>query len=512
MGDRLKAYKIATGFMWAVAGIFMALVWLEVPVEGNPWPAAVQFIVLILLAELMAVRLNGYEGVSISPTMPILWAATCVIGVIPAVVVGVAGAFFSMLMKCLSYHMYHRWCVNTNENSHRLTSVVCQLLSEIGATWQLRAPSVVALYLCWYIACAVVEIGPGGLVYHWLGGRFLINPGEDFQVLNHFIFPFVVLVAVSSGVHVAEYAIGSAAVDPIPGTRGLYGVLLRMRLAVVETALPMVKGQIFLSIVALLLAYLYSQIGVLGFLLAIAPVLALRDFFVHWVRERTAYLDTIATLATYMQHYHPYTRGHLKRVAELSERLAHELRLPTESIRHMSIAGLLHDIGKIGVSEEILNKPSQLTEEEWAQIKEHPVKGAEIISHLDFLEGIVDWIKYHHKWYNGAGYPATDGDTANNIPIEAAIIATADAFDAMTDDREMSLDWVCDACGYKPDNGARPKVCPKCGAEKRRRYREPKTLDEAIDELRRGVGTQFHPRVVKAFLTMVERDGIRLNG
>ncbi len=111
-----------------------------------------------------------------------------------------------------------------------------------------------------------------------------------------------------------------------------------------------------------------------------------------------------------MQHYHPYTRGHLKRVAEMSERLARELRLPAESIRHISHAGLLHDIGKIGVSEEILDKTSKLEPEEWEKIKEHPTKGAEIISHLEFLEGIVDWIRYHHKWHDGRGYPDTNGD------------------------------------------------------------------------------------------------------
>jgi len=509
--DKLRGYKIATGFISFVAAVVTLVVWLKVPIEGNPWHAAMQFVVLLTVAELLAVRLNEYEGVSVSPTSPILWAATCVLGILPAIVVGVASAALSMLVKCVSFYVHQKWCVTLENKERGPIGAICRILGELGATWQARPPDVAALYFLWYAACVVADVGPGGLVYYWLGGKFLINAGTEFQIVTDFILPFIALVAVSSGAHIAEYAIGTAAVDPIPGTRGLYGVLLRMRLAIIETALPIVKGQIVLSVVALQLAYLYARIGVFGFLLAVAPVLALRDFFTHWVRERDAYLNTIATLATYMQYYHPYTRGHLKRVAELSERLARELRLPAESIRHMSVAGLLHDIGKIGVSEEILDKPSQLTDEEWAQIKEHPVKGAEIISHLDFLEGIVDWIKYHHKWYNGGGYPVVDNNECK-IPIEAAIIATADAFDAMTDDREMSLDWVCDSCGYRPEDGAKPRQCPKCGAEKRRRYREPKTLDEAIDELRRGAGTQFDPQVVKAFLAMVERDGIRLNG
>lgn len=159
---------------------------------------------------------------------------------------------------------------------------------------------------------------------------------------------------------------------------------------------------------------------------------------------------------------------------------------------------------------EILDKTGKLTDDEWQQIKEHPVKGAEIISHLEFLDSIVDWIKYHHKWYNGSGYPVTNGN-GSSIPLEAMIIATVDAFDAMTDDRELTLAWKCDSCGYVPADGQRPDICPVCGAPKRRTYREPKTLDAAIDELRRGSGSQFDPTVVKAFLTMIDRDGVKTN-
>ena len=511
MQDKLRPYKIATAFLCTAAAGIVLVTWYKVPLVGNPWPAVVQFVILATFTELMAVGLNEYEGVSVSPTGPIFWAATCVLGPLPAIVISVTSAVVSMSVKCACFYLSRRWEERSDDHQEsRLVKTIHRLARDIGATWQSRPLGVAILYVAWYLACVVADVGPAGLFYYYLGGRFLMDPGSDFRLVSNFGLPFVGLVAVSTAAHVAEYAIVTAAADPIQGAHGLYGVLLRMRLAVIETALPLVKGQIFLSVVALLLAYLYSQIGVLGFVLAITPVLALRDFFSQWVEERAAYLNTITTLATYMQHYHPYTRGHLKRVADLSERLARELRLPVESIRFMNAAGFLHDIGKIGVSEEILDKPAQLNDEEWAKIKEHPVKGAEIIGHLEFLEGIVDWIKYHHKWYNGSGYPATNGD-GSEIPIEAAIIATADAFDAMTDDRELSLEWKCDSCGLQVEDGRRPVFCPRCGAEKRRRYREPKSLDEAIDELRRGAGTQFHPRVVKAFLAMVERDGIKLN-
>jgi len=365
--------------------------------------------------------------------------------------------------------------------------------------------------IVFHSATLTLSAAVAGIVYHFCGGTFLIDPGWQDSIVRSFVAPFLCLVIAYAIVDQAIFVTTLSIIDPVPGARGTYAVVLRARLAVLEDVLPVWRGQVFFVVVALLLAYLYSMVSVWGFVLAITPVLALRDFFHQWVETKRAYLDTITTLATYMQHYHPYTRGHLKRVADLSEGIARELRLSPESIYHMRSAGFLHDIGKVGVSEEILDKTEKLTDEEWERIKEHPVKGAEIISHLEFLESIVDWIKYHHKWYNGSGYPATNGN-GFQVPIEAAIIAAADAFDAMTDDRELTMIWKCDSCGYEPAGGERPVVCPVCGAEKRRRYREPKSLDQAVEELRRGAGTQFHPRVVKCFLTMVERDGIGFNG
>ena len=511
MQGKVKSYLIVVTSLCICAAAVTVLVWRLVPAGGDHWACAVHFGILAAVVELLAVNLREGDGTSISPTSPVLWAAICVIGPFRAIAVSAASAAVSLLARCACFYIVREWDARSQGSAERsgVGKVIYGVVRGIGSVWEDRPATMTVLPVVLYLATLALDLGAAGLSYYLLGGRFLMDSGGHLDVLREFAIPFLALVTVSGFVHLAEYAVVTASIDPIPGARGVYGVLLRMRLAVVETALPIVKGQMFFWVVALLLAYLYSQIGLLGFLLAITPVLALRDFFNQWVEERSAYLNTITTLATYMQHYHPYTRGHLKRVADMSERLARELRLPVESIRHMNAAGFLHDIGKIGVSEEILDKTSQLTDDEWARIKEHPVKGAEIISHLEFLEGIVDWIRFHHKWHDGRGYPDVDG--AARVPIEAAIIATADAFDAMTDDRELTIEWKCDSCGYQPEEGRRPAFCPECGAEKRRSYREPRTLDDAVDELRRGAGSQFHPRVVKAFLSMVERDGIRLN-
>ncbi|MCX6345629.1 MAG: HD domain-containing protein [Armatimonadetes bacterium] len=380
-----------------------------------------------------------------------------------------------------------------------------------GKPWQRRGLLHTALYLLFYISSGIITVVPAGLIYKAVGGTFLYG-SIIFHPMLQFILPYLILVAVSIFAEHATYTAFIVGMNPPKGKGSAYSMLLRIKIVLIEDVLPVWKGQMFLIGVGLLIAYLYKHIGAWGFILSAMPVLALRDFFRLWIEERLTYVDTITTLAAYMQHYHPYTRGHLKRVADLSEQLAREMRLPAESVRHIGTAGFLHDIGKIGVSEEILDKTGKLTEEEWDAIKEHPVKGAEIIRHIEFLEGIADWIRYHHKWYEGSGYPSGNGDSGMvNVPIEAAIIATVDAFDAMTDDRELSTDWRCDTCGHVAEDDSRPVQCPVCNTNKRRTYREPKSLEDAIEELNRGAGSQFHPQVVKAFLVMIERERIGQN-
>lgn len=524
MNKELRAYTISSIVYMLCSAILILLAWIKIPIQGDFWLSVVSFAIFATIAELLAINIGDGTNVDVTPTAPVYWAATCVLGPIPSAIVCVLSCAFSDVFAMFSYSAINGWAKPFNSKPDEMKNINLREIKSAGlfmrplymaaTMWQPRAQITFRTYLSYYvryISTLILTVVPAGMVYYYLGGRFLISVGTEESLLTNLALPFLGLIVVSAFVEMTIYVTDMAILYPIQGARGIYGVLLGIKLTLIERGLPVCRAELLLVIVALLLAYLYYHIGILGFVLAAMPVFALRDFFYNWIEERNAYLDTITTLATYMQHYHPYTRGHLKRVADMSARLARELQLPAESIRHISHAGFLHDIGKIGVSEEILDKTSKLENEEWEKIKEHPIKGAEIISHLDFLENTVDWIKYHHKWYNGQGYPADNGN-GSGIPIEASIIAVADSFDAMTDDRELAMHWKCDSCGYEPEDDQRPAVCPKCGAQKRRIYREPKTLDQAIDELRRGSGTQFHPRVVKAFLAMVERDGIHLNG
>ncbi len=145
------------------------------------------------------------------------------------------------------------------------------------------------------------------------------------------------------------------------------------------------------------------------------------------------FISTVGAFASAIDAKDPYTYGHSRRVAQVSMAICQELGLSRQQTGMVELAALLHDIGKIGTPESILNKPGLLQREELQKMKEHPAKGAEILSGIKEFREIITWIRHHHEWYDGEGYP--DGIAAEEIPIQARIITIADAFDAMTSDR-----------------------------------------------------------------------------
>lgn len=211
--------------------------------------------------------------------------------------------------------------------------------------------------------------------------------------------------------------------------------------------------------------------------LSLVPVWALRTSLMYQAKLYENYYSTISALNLMLQRTHPYTHAHLERVAETAEEVARKLGLPPVKARLVREAAILHDIGKIAVDEEILDKPAKLTNEEMDHVRLHSVWGAEILAPVKEFSAIVPWIRHHHERPDGNGYPDRLSDV--EIPLESKIIAVVDAYDAMI--------------GSDGPNG-------------RRSYREPMTVDAALAELQRCSGSQFDPEVVRVFRSVIEAE------
>jgi len=183
---------------------------------------------------------------------------------------------------------------------------------------------------------------------------------------------------------------------------------------------------------------------------------------------REGFMEMIKALRLLVDARDIYTRGHSDRVSDCAERIARAMGKDDTYCEMVRIAGLFHDIGKVGVSDQVLLKDSRLTDEEFDQIKKHPADGARILSAMSAFGNIVPIVRAHHERVDGRGYP--DGLKGEEIPEASRMIAVADAFDAMTSNRS---------------------------------YRKALPLETAIAEVERGKGTQFDPAAADAFLSIV---------
>lgn len=187
----------------------------------------------------------------------------------------------------------------------------------------------------------------------------------------------------------------------------------------------------------------------------------------HQIQKMT--LQTITTIANAIDAKDEYTKGHSKRVAEYSYKIAREMGIEEDQAEEIRSVALLHDIGKIGVPDAVLNKPGKLTDSEYSLLKQHTTVGGDILKDINMIPEIDVGAKYHHERYDGLGYPY--GLAGEEIPFIGRIIAIADAFDAMTSNRV---------------------------------YRRHLTDEEVLTELKKGLGVQFDPDICEKVIHMVE--------
>ncbi len=188
-------------------------------------------------------------------------------------------------------------------------------------------------------------------------------------------------------------------------------------------------------------------------------------------------VDTLNSLVTTIEAKDPYTCEHSRRVTDYAIALGHLMELSDDEIEMLNFAGMLHDIGKIGVRDEILTKAGRLTADEYMMIKQHPIVGERIVTPLGLVSEERAIIRHHHERYDGNGYP--DGLAGERIPLLARIVAVTDAFDAMTTTRS---------------------------------YRHALPVPAALDEMRRCAGTQFDPRIARLWIEGIERGLIETPG
>jgi len=186
--------------------------------------------------------------------------------------------------------------------------------------------------------------------------------------------------------------------------------------------------------------------------------------------ENNLLTETIESLVSAIEIKDAYTDGHGKRVMEFSENISIQMKLSHQEVENIKLAALLHDIGKIGIPTEVLNKPDKLTASEYDLVKTHPEKSKHVLSKIKNFSVITDLVYHHHEYYDGNGYP--NGIKGDEIPLGAQIISVADAFDAMTS---------------------------------KRAYRDKISNEDAIAILIENSGKQFHPHVVKAALQVLPR-------
>jgi HD superfamily phosphohydrolase YqeK len=412
LGRLPRAAWLYIGTVVAAAAIVVA----RGPLAGIPWSRLGVLAILFLVCESTPTAITP-RRVTWSPGYAATLASVVLVGPVGAAIVGVVSAFTLRRGPTIPQRVFN------------------------GAMYALSA----------YAA---------GRVFIALGGTVGIPTGDSFPAI---IGPF----AAAAATHIAaNYGLLAGVLwltrGPDRRQRSLHGI--------VDLRLPL--PDFGYAVFGLLIAAIWSVVGPFAAILVLIPLFVARWAIAQFADQQRAYEATLRVLCQAVETKDYYTRGHSERVSKGSVMIASAIGMRPERVEAIRYAGMLHDVGKLGVPTKVLQKTGKLTEEEYAAIQLHPMRGLEIIREIGFLDEALAGIMHHHERIDGRGYPM--GLAGDEIPEFARVLAVADAFDCMTSTRS---------------------------------YRGARTVSEAIAELRRCSGTQFDPAFVDALVAAVERVG-----
>ena len=320
-----------------------------------------------------------------------------------------------------------------------------------------------------------------GTAFLALHGRFVSPPEQLSQVLRGTQH---LTVDTHTSFEMALIPFAVAAVVHMLANHGLlWGMLLldRRNRTAQQQATPSWSTPLLLisdlgfAALGLVIAALWVVFGPVAAAIVLVPLYVARWAMAQFADQQRAHAATLRALCQAVETKDFYTRGHSERVSRGSGMIARQIGMRADRTEAVRFAGMLHDVGKLGVPTKVLQKEGRLTEEEYAAIQLHPMRGLEIVKDIGFLNEALTGIMHHHERMDGRGYPM--GFAGDEIPEFARIIAVADAFDSMTSTRA---------------------------------YRRATRIPDAIAELRKGAGTQFDPKIVDAFVAALEQDGWQL--
>ena len=400
----VRIYILVTTLIATIFLVYLSIDYMEI--TSDVIKGLLFFSIMALITDLMPVALP--RGGQVTVTMAVAYASIILFGPAIAAIIMLLGNLFTEMLS--------------RSNKYKLVFNCAQF---------------------------VLAAGFAGLVYDYLGGVY-------YKVSFNYMLPYIGSAITYLAINCTAFSLIMSLYRKI----SLQGIWITN----IRWAIP---NMLLLAPLGLLMAKLYTYTGPMGVILFFAPLLLARYIFKSYMDTREVYINTLLALASALDAKDRYTKGHSDRVANYAVELARQLKLREDQVEAIHHMAFLHDIGKIGISDELLTRVGRLADGEFDLIKMHPVIGENILKDLNYLGSYTHFVRSHHEKYDGSGYP--DGLRGEMIPLGARIITLADSFDAMTSDRS---------------------------------YRAKMTPEEALEEVRRCSGTHFDPELVEAFLTL----------